>query len=112
MLITGEDRWTHDNSRTFQWATRVAANELLPSRIDHWRAAVRIWRDFPLLGAGVGKYPLLKNRHLADTRGHVFWAVVALLVLDTRSHGFGVRTIRETAKDTGAAPTLVSCPDG
>ena len=33
---------------------------LLPARIEHWQAALRIWERYPLLGAGPGRYPLMK----------------------------------------------------
>jgi len=48
---------------------RRPLNELVPARPDHWQAAINIWRDFPLLGAGVGKYTVLKNRYLPEARG-------------------------------------------
>jgi O-antigen ligase len=45
---------------------RRPMNELVPSRVDHWQAAINIWRDFPVLGAGIGKYTVLKGRYLPE----------------------------------------------
>jgi O-antigen ligase len=47
---------------------RRPLSELVPSRPDHWQAAINIWRDFPLLGAGIGKYTVLKGRYLPEAR--------------------------------------------
>jgi O-antigen ligase len=52
----------------FTLDARRRVDDLLPARSDHWRAAVDIWRDFPLLGAGTGKYVLLKSRYLPEAR--------------------------------------------
>lgn len=52
----------------FTLDVRRPMNELMPSRADHWEAAIKIWEDFPLFGAGVGKYVLLKNRYLPEAR--------------------------------------------
>lgn len=52
----------------FTLNVRRPMNELVPSRIDHWHAAINIWRDFPVFGAGIGKYSLLKGRYLPEAR--------------------------------------------
>lgn len=71
---------------TLDWKRPVG--ELVPSRPVHWRAALAIWRDFPLLGAGVGKYPLLKNRYLPDdTRRWLFF---------TEPHCYFLKVLAET----------------
>jgi O-antigen ligase len=45
-----------------------SVDEVVPARADRWHAAIDIWQDFPLLGAGIGKYALLKNRYRPEAR--------------------------------------------
>jgi O-antigen ligase len=72
------------------------ANDLLPARIDHWTAAIEIWKDFPLFGAGVGKYTPLKKRYLPDRDLPGF----------TDAHNYYMKTLAELGL-TGLAAFLV-----
>lgn len=62
-------------------------DEILSLRLDYWHAAVRIWGDFPLMGGGIGKYVLLKNRYLPEGRTR--------LEIFTEAHNYYLKILSE-----------------
>jgi hypothetical protein len=46
----------------------IPRDQILPTRVAHWKAAIDLWLEHPVLGAGIGRYSLLK---LAPPRGIV-----------------------------------------
>ncbi len=69
----------------FSFDLRRPANDLVPARMDHWLAALRIWCDFPLFGAGTGKYVSLKLHYLPDVKLPTF----------TDAHSYYLKTLSE-----------------